>query len=722
MTATGENAVRVTFESPKAKNDLHLLRLEGTEGLSELFEFDLRLASTSADLKLDELVGSAGLITISSDEGTRHIHGLMCQLEQRECGRKHTVYQATLVPTVWRLTQGADCRIFQKKSLGKILKAVLGKANVPYRYQAKDNKEPPVREYCVQYRESDWDFVCRLMEEEGFFYYFEHDGKRDVLQVTNDSTVAPDMAGQSRLKYHEPGQTTATLEHIYRLYLREGIQPGRVSFTDYNFEKPSVSLRSSKGDGRDAALEVYDYPGHYQEPARGKAVSRIRLQERRAPALVLRGGCDCPRLTSGYAFTLNGHPRKDLNRKKYLITSIHHLAEKKAEDLESGALDQRCGYENSFECMPRTVSFRPPRVTPWPAVQGVQTAVVVGRSGDEIYTDKHGRVKVQFHWDREGKRDQNSSCWVRVSQLWAGQGWGAMFIPRVGQEVIVDFLEGNPDRPIITGRVYHAQNPPPYTLPGAKTRSTIMSNSTIGGGGSNEIRFEDQKDQEEIYTHAQKDQNEVVEHDHTTRVGNDQTHQVGRDRDREVGRDETTVIKRDRTETVGNDETITVQGHRAESVGGNEKVSVGKDRHHTVGKNQVVQVRKDASLSVTGNESEKVLLKKKLTVGSTYTINVGAKRAITVGADFVRTVAGAVKEKVARTQVVNVGRRLEFICGDSRLVMDKSGKIIIEGKNILFRSSGPVTLKGKVMRMVGSTLGVKMSGAIKLKGSKVSEN
>ena len=299
-------------------------------------------------------------------------------------------------------------------------------------------------------------------------------------------------------------------------------------------------------------------------------------------------------------------------------------------DLDAGVLDQRMSYSNTFHCIPAEVPFRPPRVTRKPHVQGVQTAIVVGPPGEEIYTDEHARVKVQFHWDRQGKNDDKSSCWIRVSQLWAGQGWGAVWLPRIGHEVIVDFIEGDPDRPIITGRVYHAQNVPPYPLPDEKTKSTIKSDSTIGGGGSNEIRFEDKKDAEEIYTHAQKDQNEVVENDMTTKVGRDQTITVGQDRTRTIDRDETIAVKGKRTETVDKDETVTVKGARTK------------------------KVNKDETVTIVLNRTTSVKQKEKL----------------------------------------DVGQKIEFICGASKITMDAGGSITIEGTKADLKMSGPVSIKG----------------------------
>ncbi len=714
MTQGRDNAVQATFEVQGQDQAWRIISFSGTEEVSRLFAFELLLACDSASVDLSAVVGSQGLLTVTSGGNARHFHGLVHRLEQRESGRRYTVYSATLAPAAWRLTRRFDCRIFQKMGVRKIVKKVLDGAKVKHAFRSRGNQDPPERDYCVQYRESDWAFISRLLEEEGYFHHFEHGPDGHVLRITNDSTAAGELPGGPGLSYVSPDSEMPAEEHIFRLHVCEEIGSGKVTHTDYNFGSPSLDLRTTHDGARDMALEVYDYPGGHGDQTRGKALGQVRLEEARAQTVLLEGQSSAPRMVPGLCFKLGGHTRKELNGKLYFVTRVTHHGEKAAGDLEGGALDDRISYHNAFTCVPRLTPYRPPRATPRPVVQGAQTAVVVGPSTEEIYTDKHGRVKVQFHWDRQGERNQHSSCWVRVSQLWAGQGWGAMFIPRIGQEVIVDFLEGDPDRPIITGRVYHAQNPPPYELPAARTRSTIMSNSSPGGKGSNEIRFEDQKGSEEIYTHAEKDQNERVEHDMTTWVGNDQRLEVDRDRDKEIHRDETTRVGRDRSEQVDRHESITVTGNRDETVKGKETVSVRLDRVHTVTGNQQVTVRKDATLAVVKNETEKVGLNKRLTIGSAYNARVGSRMDLRVGTDMA--------QKVADEMTLTVGTRLEIVCGATRLLMEKDGKVTLSGKEFLFKVDGPFRTRARSIRTRGTSMTVKTSGPIKHKGSTVSEN
>jgi len=541
MSSGNPQDVTVSFAVQGLAEELHVLAFEGEEGLSQLFQFRVDLACKKSGLDFSQVVGRPAVMTLKTEAGKRYVHGMVARFVQRQKARKFSVYQATLVPRAWRLLHRRDSRIFQKKNVKQIVKKVLGAAKVACTFQLKGNQDPPEREYCVQYRESDWNFVCRLMEEEGFYYYFEHKADKHVLHFGNDALFHPDIAGGGTVCYHAPTDATPGEEHIFALQYEEGVRTGKVTLSDFNFEKPTLDQKSPRAASKDTDLEVYDYPGLFALPTEGKTLAQVRLEEVQVQRAVLNGGSDCTRFVPGYCFTLDGYFRTDLNEKKYVITRMTHLGEKDG-DLEAGAVSDRMRCSNSFSAIPKSVTFRPPRVTPKPFVQGAQTAIVTGPGTEEIYTDKYGRVKVQFHWDRLGKSDAHSSCWVRVSQLWAGQGWGAMFIPRIGHEVIVDFLEGDPDRPIITGRVYHAQNVPPYTLPAERTKSTIKSESSLGGGGFNELRFEDKKGKEEIYTHAQRDQTEVVGHDMSTSVGHDMSTSVGHDKSVTVKHDFNTTV------------------------------------------------------------------------------------------------------------------------------------------------------------------------------------
>ena len=644
------NDVTVTFQVKGLEDTLHVMEFFGEERISSLFRLNLVLACKSSSLDFTKVVGKQGLLTLTNNNGDRYVHGIVCRFQQREQGRNFTVYQAVVVPQVWRLLHKHDIRIYQNQSIKKIITDILTKANVEHKFRTKGNKEPTKRVYCVQYRESYWNFISRLLEEEGFFYYFEHKKDKHVLHMGNDNTLMADIAkdddGKQELDFHPPTGLTPGKEHITLLHYTEQIRSGKVTLNDFNFEKPSLSFRKDAKAELDTDLEVYDYPGLFDLPETGKGLADIRLEERQAGKAEGDGQSDCLRFSAGHCFMLKKHYRSALNDQKYVLQSVSHYGEKH-QDLEAGAVSQRIRYHNTFGVMPRKTPFRPLRTMPKPVVHGLHTAIVVGPENEEIHTDKHGRVKVQFHWDRDGKSDDKSSCWIRVSQLWAGQGWGAMYIPRIGQEVIVDFLEGDPDRPIITGRVYHEQNPVPYTLPADKTKSTIKSRSTPKGTGFNEIRFEDKKGSEELFTHAEKDQVEVVKNNMSTSVGNNQTLTVTKDRTKTVNGKEESTIKKDRT---------------AEVTEGNESLTVKAGT-------RAVTVKKDTSLTVQDGN---------------YTLTT-SKASMTVDSKQVLTIKAGKSASITSPEITVDG-------GKSCTIQSTKGKVVVSGKTTVDISAPDITI------------------------------
>ncbi len=698
--------VLVTFKVEGIEDELHVLSFQGEETVSEFFQFNLVLGCSSADIDFQKVVGQPALLTLKNKQGTRYFHGISSRFVQQEKARRFTVYTLTLVPKTWRLFHRKDCRIFQKKHIKAIISdEILKKANIEHKFRTKGGKDPEKREYCVQYRESDWNFIARLLEEEGFFYFFEHKSDKHVLQIGNDYQLHPDIQGDdATINYHPPDTTTPDEEHIYRLQYSEEVRSGKVTINDFNFEKPSLDFKSPDKAKLDTDLEVYDYPGLFMLPETGGDLAKVRVEELQAMRKVVEGESDCIRFCAGYSFTLDKHHRKALNKKKYMLVRVSHFGEKHS-DLEAGAVSERIRYSNSFQCIQRDVPYRPLRITPKPQVMGCQTAIVTGPSTEEIYTDKHGRVKVQFHWDRLGKSDENSSCWIRVSQLWAGQSWGAMWIPRIGQEVIVDFLEGDPDRPIITGRVYHAQNPPPYSLPAEKTKSTIKSNSSKGGGGSNEIRFEDKKGSEEIYTHAQKDQNEKVENNMSTSVGNDQSISVGHDRSVTTENDETITItkgKRVRTVVTGTDEVKVETATRTVTVKGDSTLNVttGGRTVKVDTKGYTLDVKKGLAITVaTGGAATTIS-------GGDHTITIGAgsstinaKKGLTLTTPKTLTAIGNVEAKVSGDKVSITGKTEVTIgVGSSSITLNAQG-ISIGGAKISSTAVGVHEISGALIKI-----------------------
>ncbi len=670
-----------------AEDQVRVAGFKGVEGVSEPFRFDLELVSTDSGIEFDQVVGKSGLLTIGGLGAERFVHGVISRFEQRKQGKRFTTYQAQLVPSIARLALRAKSRIHQKQTVEEIVGQVLQDAGLPSdRFKFSLKGALPKREYCVQYRETDLAFISRLLEEEGIFYYFEHSKEGHVLVLVDDVGTTETISGEAKLPYHSLTGKVAKEEHIFSFRLSQKVRSGATRLRDFDFITPSKSLESDKKADIEDEWEVYDYPGRYANPdnkgkdeEQAKRLVQMRLEEIRSDRLEARGESICRRLVAGYRVEMEGHPRPDDKLPKfngeYLLLRVRHEASQ-PQAREEEARGEDFQYSNSFECVPADTAYRPPRVTPGPVLRGVQTAIVVGPSGEEIYTDEHGRVKVQFHWDREGKKDANSSCWIRVSQGWAGPGWGAMFIPRIGQEVIVDFEEGDPDRPIITGRVYHGTNKPPYELPKDKTKSTVKSNSSPGSGGSNEIRFEDKKGSEEVYVHAEKDENIVV--------GND------------------------KSENVGHDETITIGNNRTESVGVNETLSVGQNRSRQVGQNETVTVAVARTHTVGANEA--------ITVGAAQEVTVGAARALTVGASQATTIGSSHSVKVGENESVQVGKNKTLEAGDqivsktgqASISMKKDGKIEISGQDVTFKTAagkihinagGIITIKGSMVKI-----------------------
>jgi type VI secretion system secreted protein VgrG len=648
---------RIAISTPLGKDTLLLRGFKGTEAISQLYRFDLDLLSENPSVKFQDIVGKNVTVRLVDAQGEqRYWNGFISRFSQGAQDRRLYAYRAEMIPWLWFLTRTADCRIFQSKTVPDIVQKIfkdLGFQDFELRLYGSFTP----RDYCVQYRETDFDFVSRLLEEEGIYYYFKHQDGKHVLVLGNDPAAHGPIPQQKTARYDFRGGGIKYEDVITEWHQDEEFHPGAWAQTDYNFETPSSSLAVSL-NGRNR-YEIYDYPGEYGVRSEGDRLARIRLQEQTAQCAISRGSSGCRHFICGYSFTLEDHYRADL-KQQYLLTAVHHRASQ--EDYETGAEGKGndLTYQNSFECIPFSVPYRPRRVTPRPFVRGCQTAVVVGPSGEEIYTDKFGRVKVQFHWDREGKKNENSSCWVRVSHPWAGQGWGSVAIPRIGQEVIVDFLEGDPDQPIIIGRVYNAEQMPPFGMPGGAMISGIKSNSTKGGGGNNEISLNDTKGTELINIHAQYDQQKKVEHDERVNVGNDRTE--------EVGHDEKITIKNCRTEKVGVDEKITVGSNRTESVGANETISIGSNRTETVGSNESITVALTRTRNVGINEMVNIGAAQEITIGGLQALTVGAIRTKTVGASENVTIAAAQSVTIGSNQGINVGSNQSTLVGSNQTV------------------------------------------------------
>jgi type VI secretion system secreted protein VgrG len=548
----------LSVATPLGPDVLLLAGFSGSEAMSQLFSYQLELYAQTDSVAARDIVGKNVTWHVQpSDAEPRYFNGFVSRFSLGgRTPRGLRPCRAEVVPWLWFLTRTANCRIFQNKSTPDILEAVFAGLGLTDYDDSALKRSYPKRDYCVQYRETAFNFVSRLMEEEGIFYFFRHENGKHTL-VLADQKGAYEDCRESRARYYGgalPGGQLTAWDHQYEF------RPGKWAHTDYNFETPSTNLLASTDTVIDlpgvSKFEVFDYPGRYGVKGDGEAAVKVRMEEEEAAHDVVTAAGRYHTFTPGHKFTLERHEVAAEADKAYVITSIRHAA--------SAAVDtdpERPGeYSNTFTCIPAAVTFRPPRTTPKPVVRGPQTAVVVGPPGQEIHTDKYGRIKVQFFWDREGKRDENSSCWVRVTEAWAGKGWGVVSTPRIGQEVVVDFLEGDPDRPLVTGRVYNAEQMPAYRLPDGKAITGMKSNSTPGGGGFNEICVDDSKGKERITIHAQYDLNTKVEHDQASLVLNNQALTVNADRD--------VLVKQDLREQVTGTHHVTVNGDRNEKVAG----------------------------------------------------------------------------------------------------------------------------------------------------------
>jgi type VI secretion system secreted protein VgrG len=608
--------------------------MHAREELSRPSEFQINLLSERDNINVDDILGKNVTVTVETPkDGTRYFNGYVTRFSQGgTLGRYHR-YRAEVRPWLWFLSRTSDCRIFQDMTVPDIVKAVFADhktADFTLELTASYRKWT----YCVQYRETDLNFVSRLLEEEGIYYYFRHTQGHNTLVLTDSSSKHQPSKGCEKLPFISPEKLSRPdIDHISSWDLSREVQPGVYAQDDYDFERPSVEIKTRKVLQRSytpSDYEIFDYPGRYLQVPDGEQIASTRIDEYGSQFEAAHAITNARGLAVGCSLNVSGCPRADQNR-EYLVLAASY-------DLEYGeyeAVPQPAGasYQCSFEAMSTRQQFRPRRLTPKPFVQGPQTAMVVGPDGDEIYTDKYGRVKVVFHWDRRGqeKKDENSSCWIRVSHPWAGKAWGAIAIPRIGQEVIVDFLEGDPDQPIITGRVYNAEQMPPYGLPANMTQTGIKSRSSKQGTAENfnEIRFEDKKGSEQLFIHAEKNQDIEVE--------KDETHWVGHDRQKTIDHDETTQVKHDRTETVDNNESITIGKNRTESVGQNESVSIEKNR----------------------------------------TVDVGDNDSLRIG----------------KKLLVDVGEQITIQTGAASITMKSDGTIAIKGKDITIQGSGKINVK-----------------------------
>jgi type VI secretion system secreted protein VgrG len=699
---------RYLFEIEGLSSALRVARFSGHEAVSELFHFDVTVVSEDPAIAFADVIGKPAQLTMLSSE-QRFVHGLVVRFEQGDAGKKNTAYHVTVAPKPWRLLHRYDCRIFQEKSTPDIVTAVLEGAGLASGTDFRRNLRGtyPPREYCVQWRESDWAFICRLLEDEGIYYWFEHAEGKHTLVLADATGAHEPIAGASTIVFRPPLGDLVKDEHVARFAVSEEVRTGKVDVRDYDFTRPAIALTGSKEGSLETDLPIYEWMNaDVAHDAAGRA--EVRLEARRALRHVGRGESRVDRLTAGFKFTLSEHPREAFNA-EYILARVEHEGFEPTVSEGGGASDAR--YENRFTCVPSSVPLRPALTTPRPTIRGLQTAKVVGPGGEEIYTDEHGRIKVQFQWDRLGKNDDKSSCWMRVAQTWSGPTWGGLYIPRIGMEVLVDFLDGDPDRPLVVGTVYHGTNKTPYTLPDEKTKSTLKSNSSPGGGGYNEFRYEDKKGSEEVYLRAQKDHFVEVLHDEKRTVGNDDLVDVTHDRTVHVGNDLKSTIDHDETREVKNNRTVKIDGDEKLDVLKTETVNVTDDTTVSLGKNFALTIAKNSTSEVSGDFA--------LTISGKSDTAVTGDESVKVDGSATRKIGSDQSDDVGLNKTIKVGEKLTIEVGQAKVIVEKSGKITITGLELAVTADSKIELKANAAVSIESsgTLEVKSSGVAKIQAS-----
>jgi type VI secretion system secreted protein VgrG len=686
--------------SPLSPDPLLFDKMTVAEELGRMFEIELEMLSEKGDIALSDVLGQGFTISVALPSGgTRYFHGLASRFIQDGYRGAYHAYRATLRPWLWFLTRNADCRIYQSMAVPDIVKAVFSNAGFTD-YEDQLNNDYTVWDYRVQYRETTFAFVSRLMEHEGIYYFFKHEQGKHTLVLCDGPSSHAATSGYETVPYFPPSPRTPRDEHLEEWRVWQEVQPVKTTLNDYDFTRPTAALLSKLGVQRShgqATGEIYDYPGTYQQSADGDNYVKVRLDELSAEFEQAGGSGSSRGLSAGALFTLSGYFREDQNQ-EYLI--VGGKCELVSNLYESGDGSEAPPFRCQLRAIASQQTFRTARTTPKSLVHGPQTAVVVGPTSNEIYTDQYGRIKVQFFWDRVGTKNENSSCWVRVGQNWAGNKWGVIFLPRVGQEVIVDFLEGDPDQPIITGSVYNNDQMPPYALDANKTQSGIKTRSSAGATDANfnELRFEDKLGNEEVFFHAERDFTREVENDDVLSVGlekdSDGNLQVGL-----AGKGEG-----NQTVTIFNNQTLTIGKKIGSTAPGDGSQTV------EIWKNQTVTIGKGGSDCQDGSQATSIFKDQAITIGNNHNLTIGDSKA----ADGSQTVT----IWKARTVTLKTGDDSLTVTQGNQTVQIKAGASSLEamqsillkvGENSIKIAPDGITIKGTLIDIQGS-LGLKAKG------------
>ena len=749
----GEPLPETSFEFVSAGDpDTHwrVSHARVSEGISEVYEAAIDLVTSDVFADPTRMVNQTCTLSVSREAHVKNLRGIVRRVEEMGTVGGRRLARVIVVPVLWLLSQRVNNRVFQNVTAVAVAREIFRGANI---YQGDLFETtglqgtPPTREYCVQYRESELHFILRLLEEDGLAFYFKHDGANEKLVLFNDTTTLAQvhtMDGGAVIAITGPEGSTARYETLRSFDWFSEVRPTGYRGRDFDFTRPDLTLQGDEPNDT-GAREIFEYPArivlsdyqdgdHRYHADNGDALAVTRLHEQAGTARHGRGTGNVTTLGPAMRFSLGNHSRDDYDV-EYVVTHVEHTlhapevttadATPQGQDLDR--------YHSSFRAVRSADPYVPPRRTPRPMVHGPETATVVGDPNEEITTDFHGRIKVQFHWDRRGQFNTQSSCWVRVAQAWAGAGWGFVFIPRHGMEVVVTFLQGDPDRPLVTGCVYNGAHHTPYTLPDEKTKSTIKSNSSLGGNGFNEFRFEDLAGREQVFLHAQRNLDEVVRSCHSTSVGGDQSNSVGGNQTESVDKDQKMTVQQNRVKHVVGTEDITVDGGRvtvintrdALQVNGPQETEINGDQSYTVNASQTVLVTGDRTTTIGANDTltvtTQLLMQQagtKITLGSnTATIESPVQIQLKVGASMITmTPSDITIEASSMITVKTGGTQMVLVPGIAQLTSG-SAALELNGGDATLGAGGSVAINGN-----GGTVGITASGDVNVHGANVNLN
>ncbi len=706
----------LAFGIKTTTGDFAVLSFEAQENINGLFDIQIELASHDPDIDLHALMDTQATLFVQSKYAeARYFTGIITEAERKDTGFRRTFYALTLRPPVFRLTHASDCRIWQAKTVPDIAKEVLEEAHIQnITWRLNENYQP--REFCCQFNETKFDFLTRILNEEGIFWYFTHHSDSIEMIITDAPLATPVLPHSETIAYNANTGGQSRGFWVNRFALREKLRSTAYELSDYTFHNPRARMKEPQSrqedNGSAGTYELFEYPGRYKDPDKvGKSFVKARIDATRVDATTGQGQTNHIHLAPGYHFTLEDHYDAKANIQHFLL-AVSCKGEQPAALEEDAPDNAATTFTANFTTMPGRLMYRPPAPKK-PVVDGPQIAMVTGPAGEEIYTDEHDRVKVYFYWDRHGEKNENSSCWVRVSQGWAGGTWGSMAIPRIGQEVIVSHLDGDIDQPIITGRTYHATNKPPYKLPENKTRMTIKS-KTHKGKGYNELRFEDEAGKEEVFMHAQRDHNTVIENDESHHIKHDRRKNVDNNQWETIGVDKFIEVGKDHSESIASNKTLSVGGNHNEDISGSMTLTVGGSSVGIIGALAGITAAGIADATAGSEAVGNPLIPTMLTgvgalgaaadalglqlpISGIQTNLIEKMQSDTVGIARTEQIGAYKNTSVGHTMTIHVGKEFIINAGKSKFVMDSEGNVTIIGTKFNFSASGNVQINGKVI-------------------------